>query len=651
MQVFQWAVQALILTAGIHLFLRFVRNTRGNRLIRGFFISVLVGFVGLWGLSTAFELEELKQILKGSTGFMVIGLAIIFQSELRRGIAQLGESSFPGGRLRRATSADTVRQVVQAARSMALRREGALIAFERETSLQPYIETGTRFASDVHARLVESLFHSGGALHDGAVIVRKDRIAAAGCFLPLPDHAELDASLGTRHRAALGLAEESDAVVLVVSEETGSISLARESRLRPHIDPEKLEDELRALLEATERAKETRHGPLYRTFDFFRREAVWLAGSLALGAGVLYVAHMSIQETRRFSVRIVEGGSDRRTPQEGELLVYAPVENVRLRETSGETQFKVAVTGTRSLFDELGGNLRGTVEIDDAEWDTGPLDMGLVRWENSVLGLGYRWENDRIPELEIERFDTKWIQLRPEDVTIVDDRLNSRYEILTSKVSFEPSANLQVEGPVSLLDELGDSLPLNLQEIALGPSDLDDVRRSLRLSSELAKLGFSLSEPVEVIVPIVPLRRQIGTIEKDIALVCLSPEKMDELGRWSLPVNALTARFTIITAGLVPLNADPRSPARIERLNAIQLFVEENLRVFVDVAELPPEGEGRSVPIRWHWRKEWRESLEALGLDAATLGDREELDVRLEDERSILLEPSSPTQPDIGDNP
>ena len=122
------ALQILILTAGIHLCLRFVRTTRGNRLIRGLFVSVLVGVVGLWGLSTALGLEELKHLLKGSTGLVVVGLAIVFQSELRRGIAQLGERFF--GALSGAASADTIRHVVHAARAMAGRRDGALIVFE-----------------------------------------------------------------------------------------------------------------------------------------------------------------------------------------------------------------------------------------------------------------------------------------------------------------------------------------------------------------------------------------------------------------------------------------------------------------------------------------------------------------------------------------
>src|ERR1700752_683089 len=116
MRYFAWGLEILILAAGIHLFLRFVRTTRGNRVIRGLFLSVIVGVVGLWGFSLALGLEDLEHLLRSSTGFIVVGFVVIFQSELRRGIAQLGEHSLVG-RLMRSADAETIHQVVEAARS------------------------------------------------------------------------------------------------------------------------------------------------------------------------------------------------------------------------------------------------------------------------------------------------------------------------------------------------------------------------------------------------------------------------------------------------------------------------------------------------------------------------------------------------------
>ncbi|HVQ26622.1 MAG TPA: diadenylate cyclase, partial [Planctomycetota bacterium] len=241
-----WALQILILAVGIHLFLRFVRTTRGNRLIRGLFLSVMVGVVGLWGLSRALELEELEHLLKSSTGFIVVGFVVIFQSELRRGIAQLGEHPLLG--LAPVASGDAVREAALAARALAAVRRGGLVVFERETSLHTVVETGTPIDAEVRSTLLETLFHPGTPLHDGAVVVRKDRVAAAGCILPLSEGTLPSPTMGTRHRAGLGMSEESDAVVVIVSEETGSVSLARDGTLRTDLAPEEMERELQLLV-------------------------------------------------------------------------------------------------------------------------------------------------------------------------------------------------------------------------------------------------------------------------------------------------------------------------------------------------------------------------------------------------------------------
>ncbi len=489
MRVLLWALQILILTAGIHLFLRFVRTTRGNPLIRGLFVAVLVGVLGLWGLSTALGLEELLYLLEGSTGFLVVGLVIVFQSELRRGIAQLGERSF-AGRLARARSAEAVPEVVHAAHTLAARRWGALIAFERESSLHTTVETGSAIHAQASARLLESLFHPGGALHDGAVVIRQERIVAAGCFLPLPEKTELDASLGTRHHAALGLSEETDAVVLAVSEETGSISVARAGHLHLDIEPDRLETELRTLLE-TEGPNErpARRGLLPAALGALRRDVGWLLGSLLLACGILYVSHQNIRETREFTVRVVDAGTlARRTPREGEILVLPPEqpgENVRLKDPSPETRFRLAITGSRSQFDELGGSPRGTLEIDDPEWNGGELRLDDVRWEASVVGLGYRWSSGEGPKLSVERFDSRRIQLQAADVRVDDTALDPAFQIRLQDVVFEPGSNIAIHGPRTRMDLLGGEIQLLLDPIVLSTEDRGEVREPVRLAPAL----------------------------------------------------------------------------------------------------------------------------------------------------------------------
>ncbi|MEW6071122.1 MAG: diadenylate cyclase CdaA [Planctomycetota bacterium] len=645
MRVLAWVLQVLILTAGIHLFLRFVRTTRGNRLIRGLFITVLGGVVGLWGLSDVLHLEELRHLLEVSTGFIVVTLAIVFQPELRRGIAQIGERSILG-RLIKSSGLDTVSRVVRAAHAMASRRVGALIAFERETSLHNYIEEGTPLDSAVNARLIESIFHPGNALHDGAVIVRRDRIAAAGCFFPLPQEADIDASMGTRHRAAIGLSEDTDAVVLVVSEETGRISVARQGRIASTIAPDRIEDELRAMLAGRESALDlVRRRVVPASFAAWRRDLLWLLGSVIFACGVLYVAHRDILETHTFRVRVVaQNPSEQRPPRDGEIRVILPREDQVLVAPATDASYYVVVAGSRGQVGKLGPALRGALEIGSTAWSGGVLDLGQVQWDDAVPGLTYRWQDEEAPTLVVEEVATTIVPLDVADVQVDALDLDPRYEVRPAGIRFAPAAALEVRGPTSLLRKLDTAeLPLTLAPIALTPQDRMTISRRLRLSSELSAARLSLvgDPPVEVILPIGPRSREVDTIAKEIAVACLDPSLAGELDRWRLPAAVQVARFTIETAGLVPVDADSASPAIVERYGLIRRFVEENLMVFVDLSDLPPAGEGHTVPVRWTWRKDWRSHAESLSLDPANLGEDARLDVRLDSDAEVLLEERS----------
>ena len=648
MRYFAWGLQILILTGGIHFFLRFVRTTRGNPLIRGLFLSVLVGVVGLWGLATVLGLEELQHILESSTGFIVVGLAMIFQPELRRGIAQLGERSF--SKPSAPQSSDTLREVVLASRSMASKRDGALIAFERQSSLRTVVETGSAIGARVNARLLESLFHPGGALHDGAVVIRKDRVVAAGCYLPLSNENRLDLSKGTRHRAALGLTEESDAVVVVVSEETGSISIARDGHLTSDVAPDRLEAELRTYLKSNGRTgKSTRLGFVAAVVDVIRNDFVWLAGSMLLACGMWYASYQSIREERNFLVRVVDFTSvGRRAPREAEIIILPPGENIRVRSNSeDDASFKIAVTGSRGQFDDLNGSLRGTLEIEDADWEGGVLDLSQVRWENQVIGLDYRWETSTPPQLVVERFGSKRLQLQPGHIRLDTVRVDPRFEARDEDVRYEPGPTIEVAGPADVIEQLGESLALELNQIVLDAGDVGEVRERIELADHLTARNLALvGEAPVAVIPVQPVRREAGAVRKDVALVCLSPASEELLARWSLPANAHTARLTITTSGMIPLNADPGSPALIERKTAIVRFVEDNLRVYVDVAELPPPDEGRSVRVHTAWVKSWRDYPAELGLETGTLSEWADLEVRLESEAFILLEPRDAPVPD-----
>lgn len=633
MRYLLWGLQILILAVGIHLFLRFVRTTRGNRLIRGLFLSVMVGVVGLWGLSRALELEELEHLLRSSTGFIVVGFVVIFQSELRRGIAQLGEHSLLG--LAPTASSDAVREVVQAARALAAVRRGALVAFERETSLHSVLESGTPLDAEVRASLLETLFHPETPLHDGAVVVRKDRIAAAGCILPLSEEVLPSPTMGTRHRAGLGLAEESDAVVMIVSEETGSVSLAKDGKLWSDVAPEELERELGRLLMGRRSRPGEGASVGSALLATLRHDLVWLPGSLLLALGIFYIAHQGLQESREFHVRFVDGAKRAdKEPRPDEVLVLFDNEECHLVE--GQSPWSVEVRGTRRQLEEMRGSVRGVLRIEDPQWEGGAVSARDVLWEDEG-GLQYAWKAGVSPELIARRFEERPFRLRPEQVVVDTSAMNPRLQIASSGMHFDPSGSVTIRGPVGELDRLATDLALALEPVVVMPEDREDVRRRIELHKGLRDRGLALVNQVVVVVPIAPVAREIGTLTREVALVCLDPSRTSELERWTLPPQSQTARFSISTLGLIPEDADPASPAMIERLEALRRFVEENLRVFVDVAELASAGEGRSVRVRWTWKQAWGTSPEAQ--QAGTQGARAELDVVLVSDGEILLEP------------
>jgi diadenylate cyclase len=642
MRYLLWGLQILILAVGIHLFLRFVRTTRGNRLIRGLFLSVMVGVVGLWGFSRALGLEELEHLLKSSTGFIVVGFVVIFQSELRRGIAQLGEHSLLG--LVPSSGSSIVGDVVEAARNLSAARRGALIVFERDTSLHPVLETGTLLDAEVKASLLESLFHPETPLHDGAVVVRKERVAAAGCILPLSEGALPSPTMGTRHRAGLGLSEESDAVVLVVSEETGSISVARDGKLRTDVAPEELERELARLLMG--RGKKSGEGSTLGAalLAALRRDLVWLPGSLLLAMGVFYIAHQGLQETKEFHVRFVDGQrrADKK-PRPDEVLVLLESDQDHLLES--HDTWSVEVRGTRQQLEELRGAVRGVLRIDQEGWEGGEVATRDVLWEDEG-GLLYSWKGGGSPSLVARRFETRSFRLLGEELTIDTSGMNPRLQLLRERLRFEPSASVEVHGPTTELDKLGKDLALLLEPLTVMPEDREELRRRVTLHPSLRDRGLSLASEVVAVVPIVPVAREIGSLGLDIALVCLDPARAGELSRWSLPPQAQSARFEISTLGLIPQDADPASPAMIERFAALRRYVQENLRVYVDVAELVPGGEGRSLRVRWTWRRPWSESPE--GLRAGARDGLEQLDVVLVSDSEVLLEPRASGEPARG---
>lgn len=228
------ALEILLLWYVIYMVLLFVKGTRSEQLLKGLVIVTLI-FIGTQQLG----LEVINWAITRLFPISVIALLIIFQPELRRALAQLGQFG------RHRENLEAIDEITRAAVTMSKKRIGALIVIERETGLRSYIETGTTVDAEVSADLIISIFLTLSPLHDGAVIIEHGRIVAAACVLPLPQEEKgLPKYMGMRHRAAVGISEETDAVCVVVSEETGNISVASGGKLKYELD----EDNLNSML-------------------------------------------------------------------------------------------------------------------------------------------------------------------------------------------------------------------------------------------------------------------------------------------------------------------------------------------------------------------------------------------------------------------
>jgi len=252
-ETFGWtdAIEFAVIALLVYLIYRSLRGTRGARVVRGFVFLLVTSFVLLRLLSDYLRMERLGNLYALLVPAMAFLAAIVFQPELRRSLMRLGENPLFRFFLKEGASA-FVDQIVRSATALSRNRVGAIIAVERETRLGALIETGVHLDAVMTSDLLTTIFWPGSPLHDMGVVIRGGRIAAAGCEFPLSRHAILDPHLGTRHRAAIGLSEETDAAVVVISEETGNISLAEAGRLETAITPERLKERLTELLRGAE---------------------------------------------------------------------------------------------------------------------------------------------------------------------------------------------------------------------------------------------------------------------------------------------------------------------------------------------------------------------------------------------------------------
>lgn len=248
------AVEITILAVGIYYAYTFVRRTRGAPVVNGFLILLALTFV-----TAVLKLEVLSFLLRSFFAFSAIAILVIFQPELRRLLAELGNQSvFSAVREQR----ENIEVIIQTVERLAEVKIGALIAIEQTIQLQEAVESGILVDCEATPEMLETIFFPNNAIHDGGVILKGDRIAQAACIFPLTQRQDLNKSLGTRHRAAIGLSEETDAVVVAVSEETGGISYAYKGELVRGLTLEGLRAFLTSVL--------IKRGKSRRLVDWFR---------------------------------------------------------------------------------------------------------------------------------------------------------------------------------------------------------------------------------------------------------------------------------------------------------------------------------------------------------------------------------------------
>ncbi len=238
-------IDILITAFIIYKLLGFIRETRAQQLVKGLLLLMLA-----YLLSDFLEFNTIHWILKGVFTFGLFAIVVIFQPELRRGLEFMGRSKLGINSMRGLDydhAVHVVSEIRNAVSAFSETETGALLVFEREITLEDIVETGTVINADISQQLLGNIFYEGAPLHDGAVLIRGDEIYAAGCVLPLTSDKDLNKDLGTRHRAGIGITENSDALVIIVSEETGIISVAEDGKLTRFLDEDKVDQVLRGI--------------------------------------------------------------------------------------------------------------------------------------------------------------------------------------------------------------------------------------------------------------------------------------------------------------------------------------------------------------------------------------------------------------------
>jgi diadenylate cyclase len=238
-----YGVEILLVYLFLIVVYKFVKGSSGDSALRGVAIIFTVLLIGVYLVADTLNLYRVEKLLEKVVDYLFIAVIIVFQPELRRGLSRLGQNRVFNRLL--APKDDIVPKVVASIFRLSRGKTGALIAVERGVGLRNYVERGIEIDAMFTPELIDSVFYPGNPLHDGAIIMRGSRVVAAGCLFPLTENPDISKRLGTRHRAGIGLSEETDALVIIVSEETGKVSVALKGDLQQDLSRDQLEKTLR----------------------------------------------------------------------------------------------------------------------------------------------------------------------------------------------------------------------------------------------------------------------------------------------------------------------------------------------------------------------------------------------------------------------
>ncbi|HJM55872.1 MAG: hypothetical protein CMJ98_01290 [Planctomycetes bacterium] len=657
-------LQILILTFGIYLLLSFLRTTRGSGLVGGVSLILIVGVYGMGLVAQTYELVEIEGIIAGLQALVFVIIAIIFQPELRRGIFILSESPLLT-RFLRAHRKEVVAEVAAAVQTMAKKKQGALIAFERKTPLDAYIDGAVKLDSEVNRLLLDSIFQNGGTLHDGAVIIRGDRLVAAASLFPLTENVEISKSTGTRHRAALGLTEETDAVTITVSEETGIISICKRGSMERRIPQTDVEEILRERVGSDEAGSSGDDQAQERPPWFLRAISENLGqkfAALLLASLVFYGAYQSNTGNLNLDLYLVQVGTPIPAQAQGKALAVVLPQGHRLSPNPTGEEVTLSFSGPReklTRLQELGlwqieAHTPGAAEDSPGGRTALLLDLaGLTR--NGVeleREVDVSW-SEGAPPLMSEVFSSVTLQLDASMIEINGADLDERYEMDPTRIVFHPS-HVPLTGPQTIIAQLGqgttDEGPL-LSGVHLGAGHESSQRLTTGLRTAWTEVGITLNvSRIEVEVPVRPVEVECRALDLVIGLQHLDPTyDPGTSGAREFEAPSKRAQVSIFTRGLV--RGDPNSDDWVADRSAIVGFVKKHLRVFVDVDAIPP-GSNRSR-IQTLGLDDWRELLPleagrfAQACKGAAPGDLrivfDEPEIQLVEIQEV---PSNPAPPD-----